>query len=204
LSVFPTYSDLAVFVAQPPEPLPSTPVVAWVGALQPVKDPRTFAEAWRQVAERVPEAEARIVGDGPMRDVMDELAAEFPERVQTFARLAPTEVARVLDESTVLALPSRSEGFGRVVVEAFVRGRGVVGSAVGGIADLVRDGENGLLVPSGDPAALAVALERVLGDPAVAARLSRGALVDGERLHLTVEEYADAVCDMVDRALTGS
>ena len=52
--------------------------------------------------------------------------------------------------ATVLVLPSRSEGLGRIVVEAFCRGRGVVGSRVGGIPDLVTDGESGILVSSGD------------------------------------------------------
>ena len=85
--------------------------------------------------------------------------------------MLPTEgVARALDDATTLVLPSRSEGMGRVLVEAFCRGRPAVASRVGGIVDLVRDGENGLLVPPQDPQALADALLRVLSDAAVAER----------------------------------
>ena len=66
--------------------------------------------------------------------------------------LAPEEVARRRRRATVLVLPSRREGMGRVVVEAFCRGRAVVGTRGGGIEDLVRDGENGVLVPPDDAA----------------------------------------------------
>jgi glycosyltransferase involved in cell wall biosynthesis len=95
-----------------------------------------------------------------------------------------------MDAATVLLLPSRSEGMGRVLVEAFCRGRPVVGSRVGGIVDLVRDGENGLLVPPESPAALADAIERVLADPALAERLAAGAHASIEGWTATPEEYA--------------
>ena len=75
------------------------------------------------------------------------------------------EVARELDRATCLVLPSRGEGMGRVVVEALCRGRPVVGSDSGGIRDLVTDGENGVLVRTGDAASLADGLARVLLDP---------------------------------------
>lgn len=201
LSTFPTYSDLGSFRALPLQPLPPTPTVAWVGMLQPVKDPATFADAWRLVAERLPEARATVVGDGPMRAAIDELCAEFPERVHAFPRLSPPEVARILDESTVLALPSRSEGLGRVVVEAFARGRPVVGSAVGGIQDLVEPEHSGLLVAPGDAAALADALIRVLSDRELAERLASGALAESDRFQWGPEQHAEAVREMVDRAI---
>jgi glycosyltransferase involved in cell wall biosynthesis len=200
-SIFATYSDLESFVAEPTKPLPQRPTMAWIGSLQPVKDPQTFADAWRTVAERLPDARAVIVGDGPLRPVVDALCEEFPERVRAIGRLSPPEVAELLDDSTVLALPSRSEGLPRVIMEAFARARPVVGADVGGIPDLVVPEKNGLLVGAGDSAALAAALERVLGDCSFAERLSEGALEDGRRFHLTLDEYADAVYDMVERAI---
>jgi glycosyltransferase involved in cell wall biosynthesis len=201
LSTFPTYTDLESFLAKPPKPLPDSPTVAWVGVLQRYKDPETFAAAWRLVAARVPGARAIVVGDGPLRAVIDQLCAEFPGQVEAFPRLSQPEVASVLDESTLLALPSASEGLGRVVIEAFARRRPVVGSAVGGIRDIVRPEHSGLLVPPGDATALADALVRVLSDRELAERLAAGGLADGKRFHWLPDEYADAVRQLVDRAL---
>jgi glycosyltransferase involved in cell wall biosynthesis len=79
---------------------------------------------------------------------------------------------------------------GRVVVEALCRGRPVVATRVGGIPDLVRDGENGLLVEPGDTAALAEALVRILGDRELAERLAARARESAEPWLATPEEYA--------------
>jgi glycosyltransferase involved in cell wall biosynthesis len=131
------------------------------------------------------------------------LAAELPGQVRWDESLSTPEVARALDGATFLVLPSRSEGLGRVVVEAFCRGRGVVGSRVGGIPDLVTDGETGLLVPPGDAVALAETLERVLTDRALAERLGAAARIAVEPWLTTPEEYARQVRDLVD-AVVGS
>jgi glycosyltransferase involved in cell wall biosynthesis len=112
-----------------------------------------------------------------------------------------TDVARLLDDCTVLALPSQSEGLPRVVMEAFARARPVVGTDVGGIPDLVRPEHNGLLVPPGDAHLLAEALRRILADRAFAERLGRAGHADLERSLQTPERYAAAVRRLVDRAL---
>ncbi len=130
--------------------------------LERYKGVDVLADAW-QLAR--PAATLRIVGSGSRASIVEGLGVQWDRS------LAPEEVARALDESTVLVLPSRSEGMGRVVVEAQCRGRPVIGSRVGGIPDLVRDGENGLLVEPEDPEALAQALVRVLSNPDLAARL---------------------------------
>ena len=95
-------------------------------------------------------------------------------------------------------LPSRSEGLGRVVVEAFCRGRGVVASRVGGIADIVDDGSTGLLVPSGDADALADALVRALSDRTLAERLGAAAHDAVQPWLATPEEYARRLRELVD------
>jgi len=93
-------------------------------------------------------------------------------------------------------LPSRSEGIGRVVIEAFLRGRPVIGSAVGGIRDLVADGENGLLVEP-QPEAIAEALVRLLGDREELERLAAGARRAGEAWLVAPEEYARRLRELV-------
>ena len=108
---------------------------------------------------------------------------------------------RALDQATVLVLPSRSEGLGRVVVEAFCRGRAVVGSRVGGIPDLVADGETGLLVPPEDAHALADVLVRALSDRPLAERLGAAARLAIEPWLATPEEYARDVRDLVERVV---
>ena len=86
--------------------------------------------------------------------------------------------------------PSRSEGMGRVVVEAFCRGRAVIGSRVGGIPDLVEDGVNGLLVEPGDERALSEALVRLLRDRELATRLGHAAHESSRRWLTTPKEFA--------------
>ena len=159
---FPAFMDLDPFLAQPPAPLPVRPQALFVGVLEPYKGIDVLAEAWRLAR---PDASLRIVGSGSRASIVEDLDVRWDRS------LTSAEVARALDESTVLVLPSRSEGMGRVVVEAQCRGRAVIGSRVGGIPDLVRDGENGLLVEPEDPEALAEALRRVLSDGELAARL---------------------------------
>jgi glycosyltransferase involved in cell wall biosynthesis len=204
VAIFPTYFDLGSFTADPPRPLPARPAVVWVGVLQRYKDPRLLAEAWRIVAPRCPGARLVVVGRGPLRNVIDELVHDFPIQVRAEPRLEPRELARLLDESTLLAMSSKSEGMGRVILEAFARGRPVVSPAVGGIQDLVEPDRNGLLVEPGNPEQLAAALIRVLSKPDLAERLAGGATRDGQRLQWTPEGYADAVREMVVQVLAGA
>jgi len=204
LANFPAFFDLESFVSEPPRPLPDEPAIAWIGALESSKDPRLLATAWRRVAEQMPDARLVVIGDGPLRPVVDELANELPEQVRAIRRLVPPDVARLLDESTALALSSRSEGLGRVIMEAFLRGRPVVAPAVGGIPDLVEPERNGLLVEPGDPEQLATALVRVLADRELATRLANRALEDARPYEWSAEGYADSLREMVDRALSES
>ncbi len=186
---FPAYMDLEPFLG-PPAPLPETPTVLFVGVLERYKAIDVLAAAWPAVRERVPDARLHVVGSGP-------LTPPTGEGVTWSRSLATAEVAAVLDAATLLVLPSRSEGMGRVLVEAFCRGRGVVASRVGGIPDLVRNGENGLLVEPDDPAALAAALTRVLGDPELALRLGRDAHAGAAAWTATPEEFAQRLRALV-------
>ncbi|HEX6702870.1 MAG TPA: glycosyltransferase family 4 protein [Gaiellaceae bacterium] len=197
--VFPAFMDLEPFEEPAVQPLPERPSALFVGVLELYKNVDGLADAWRLAAPRVPEATLRIVGRGSRADVVERLVAELPEQTTWTPALATDEVAAAMDAATALVLPSRSEGMGRVVVEALLRGRPVVGTRVGGIRDLVRDGENGMLVEPGDTAALADALVRVLSYPAFAEPLAARARPSVEPWLATPEEYAARLHALVTR-----
>jgi glycogen(starch) synthase len=190
-AVFPAFMDLEPFLV-PVVPLPERPRAVFIGVFEHYKGIEELAAAWREVATRLPAVTLHLVehGHGTQRAVVEQLVRDMPDRVEWSARLPSTGVAAALDAATVLVLPSRSEGMGRVLVEAFCRGRCVVGSKVGGIVDLVEDGVNGLLVPPEDPKALADAIHRVLADPGLAERLGAGARASAEAWTASPEEYA--------------
>jgi glycosyltransferase involved in cell wall biosynthesis len=196
---FPAYMDFDSFLQQPPRPLPEQPQALFVGVLERYKNVDGLARAWPLVAARLPEARLRLVGSGTLRPVVEQLVGESGGRVVWDARLSQTEISAVLDESTVLVLPSRSEGMGRVIVEAFCRARPVVGTRVGGIPDLVQDGVNGLLVEPGDTEGLGDALVRVLGDRELAERLSGAAQASAGLWSVSPEEFAGRLRSLVER-----
>jgi glycosyltransferase involved in cell wall biosynthesis len=199
-STFTAYSDLTAFTQHPVASLPATPTVLFVGALERYKNVEGLAAAWRLIARRVPEARLVIVGNGSQLDVVERLRGELPGRVEHEPWLEPPDVAAALDRATVLALPSYPEGLGRVVIEAFARGRAVVGTDGGGIPDLVTDGVEGFLVPPFDADALADRLERILRDPELASRLGAAAHARFAEWDTGPAELAAELRDLVERS----
>ena len=192
---FPAYVDLEAFTATPPKPLPDEPRALFVGVLERYKAVDVLAEAWRRVSGSEP---LTLVGEGTLRPLVEQLARDDP-RVAWTPRLAPDEVARALDDATVLLLPSRSEGLPRVAIEALCRGRPIVGARAGGIPDIVEDGVNGILVEPDDAAALAAAIERVLADRELAERLGRGAHASAALWTMAPQEFARRIRSLVER-----
>lgn len=196
---FPAYMDFDSFLQSPPRPLPARPRALFVGVLERYKNVDGLADAWRRVAVQVPSARLQLVGSGTLQPVVEQLVRDLPEQTAWTVRLTQDEVSAALDDSSLLVLPSRSEGMGRVIVEAFCRARPVVASRVGGIPDLVEDGVNGLLVPPGDTDALAEALVRLLTDGALAGRLSEGARSSAGFWSISPEEFASRLRALVER-----
>jgi glycosyltransferase involved in cell wall biosynthesis len=191
---FPAFMDLEPFT-RPLAALPDEPTALFVGVLEAYKNVDGLAEAWRRAAPRVPGARLRIVGRGSRAAVVKALARA--PGVSWDAELAPSAIADAMDDAWVLVLPSRSEGMGRVLVEAFCRGRGVVGTRAGSIPNLVTDDATGLLVEPDDPAALAEALVRVLADRSLAERLGARAHAAAAPWLQTPEEYARRIRELV-------
>lgn len=122
----------------------------------------------------------RVVGDGPMRPALESKAAGLGigHRVVFDGLLGGDVLARRFAECDAFVLPAVAdakgdvEGLGVVLIEALSYGKPVIASAAGGIVDIVRDGDTGLLVPPGDAAALASAIMRYVDDPQLAAKLA--------------------------------
>ncbi len=195
VGVFPTYSDLGAFTG-PVTPVPDAPRAIFVGVLERYKNVEGLADAWRAVTRRVPDAELHLVSSGTQAEVAQALVREG---ARWDRRLEPPELARAVDDARVLLLPSNAEGLGRVVIEAFLRGRPVVATRVGGIPDIVEHDVNGLLVERGDTSGLADAISRVLTDGELAKRLGEAGRAGVERWVATPEQYAENVRAMVQR-----
>ncbi len=163
-----------------------------VGTLHEVKGQGHLVEACRLLSAEGVNVTLRLVGDGPDRPALEQAIATagLQDRVVLAGPRTREEVAADLASSDVLVAPSvptkqgRREGIPVVLMEAMCSGLPVVASGISGIPELVDDGWNGLLVPPGDPAALARALRRL----ALSASLRRRLGAEGRR---TVERGFD-------------
>jgi phosphatidyl-myo-inositol dimannoside synthase len=138
-----------------------------------------MVRAMSRVRARVPEARWVVIGEGPLRRTIEQLARAqgLGDSVRFLGAVSDEERARWLRHATVLAMPSRlpagdtGEGFGIVYLEAGAYGKPVLAGNVGGAPDAVVDGTTGLLVDPTDPPAVAEGLVRLLLDGELAARL---------------------------------
>ncbi|HEY7462750.1 MAG TPA: glycosyltransferase family 4 protein [Gemmatimonadota bacterium] len=150
-------------------------VVGGVGRLGEQKAFHVLLDAVPRLLAAEPRTRVLIVGDGPQRAALEARARRLGvDRAVTFTGYLadPLPAYRAFD---VFVLPSVDEGFGIVFLEAMAMGVPVIGTRVVGSVDAVEDGVTGLLVPSGDPAALGEAVQRVLSDAELARRLATAA-----------------------------
>ena len=190
----------AVDVSSAPQAAPEhekAQIVA-VGRLKPPKDFLTLLRALAVLPRGT--FEAVIVGDGPDRTRLareiDELGIE--ESVQLLGERS--DVPALLAESDVFVLSSKSEGLPVSVLEAMAAGLPTVASRVGGVPELVADGEQGLLVPPGDVGALAAALARLIAEPATRRRLGDAARARAEA-QFGLEPFRQAHVELYSREL---
>ncbi|HSB67760.1 MAG TPA: glycosyltransferase family 4 protein [Candidatus Methylomirabilis sp.] len=169
----PSGIDLARLTAAAPRRFPAHgPIVGTVARLAPVKGHRFLLEAMPGILQSCPEARFVFVGEGEARPALEEQARHLGlgERIifTGFREDAPALLAGM----DLFVLPSLNEGMGRVLVMAMALGKPIVATRVGGVPELLGDGEAGILVPPGDSAALAEAVTTLLRDPARAAALA--------------------------------
>jgi len=180
--VIPSGVDLPPQIGDEAEP----PEILYAGRLSPEKGVLELVEAAKGLR-------LVVAGDGPLRDRVP-MARGFVQH---------DELQRLFARAAIVACPSRREGFGVACLEAMAHGRPVVATGVGGLRDLVVDGETGIVVPPRDPVALRSALERLLGDPQLRRRLGAAgrerarAEFSWERVtDETLAAYAEAVGTM--------
>jgi phosphatidyl-myo-inositol dimannoside synthase len=165
-------------------------IVLAVGRFVPRKGHETLVRAWPRVLESHPRALLVMAGQGPEISPVARLARALGvrDRVLLPGRLDDDHIRGLYALCDVFSLPTGTgpggqvEGFGLVFVEAGSYGKPVVAGRSGGVEDAVVDGETGILVPPEDPDAVADALLRLLGDPALAARMGAAGRDRAERL----------------------
>lgn len=165
-----------------PAPAPRVPGrVLFVGRLVEKKGLPHLLRAFRSVQDSVPGAELIVAGDGPLREQMENLAAELNVRARFTGVQTPDEVLRHMRTAAVLAAPSivtgrgDAEGLPITIMEALATGLPVVAFPSGGSAEGVHDGVTGRLLPAGDEPALASALTELLLDEATRSRMGMAA-----------------------------
>lgn len=145
-----------------------------VGRLVSVKGHGVLLAAIARVAESGASVTATIVGDGPRRAALEQLARQLGigDLVRFAGSVGQDDIARYYEQADVFCLPSFSEGLPVVLLEAMAAGVPVVASRIAGIPELIEDGRSGLLVPPGRADLLADALRSLLVDPGRRAELA--------------------------------
>jgi glycosyltransferase involved in cell wall biosynthesis len=192
--------DAADAAVSDPLPAAGRPRVLFVGRLVTRKDPLAAVDA---VARATVEASLVVVGDGPLAPAVHRQAGRrgILRRVHVTGLVPPSVVRAHLAHADLVVVPSVSEVLGTVVIEAMAAGVPVVATTVGGLPEVVVDGETGVLVPPRDPRALATAVDRLLGDPVArrwmgAAAAERAAGFDWPAL---APQVRDLYAEVLDR-----
>jgi glycosyltransferase involved in cell wall biosynthesis len=162
----------------------SAVTVLTVGRLDAIKGQDKVLRAMAKLTTKFPSLRCEIIGEGDNRPRLMEIARELgiEEKVDMLGIKSRREVAEAMRRCTVFALPSRQEALGCVFLEAMATARPVIASQGEGISEIIRHGENGLLVESNNPQQLTESLSMLLEDASLRNRLGdegRKTIVEG-------------------------
>ncbi len=173
---------------------PGTKLVAFVGRLAFHKGVGFFVDAAEAVIRRLPNTRFVMVGEGPMEAELNRRAKKPPLTGGLSIAGQRDDAVAIIAAADLFVLPSLSEGLPLTLLEAAMCGRAMVATDVGGVSEVVREGETGLLVPPRDAVALALAMERLLENEAI--RVGMGAAA---RLLWRQEFTAEKMVDRMER-----
>jgi glycosyltransferase involved in cell wall biosynthesis len=143
-------------------------IVGFAGRLETRKGVLDLLDAWPAIAQAQPHAYLVLAGRGPLEAQVAERARQLDRALFLGYR---DDVASLLQRCHIVAMPSHWEGFGLVAAEALAAGKPVVATQTSSLPEIVRDGQEGLLVPVRQPRALTAALQRLIADPQLRAQL---------------------------------
>ncbi len=173
VALAPNGRDPEVFHPPDRQREPDLPVVLFVGALTPGKRPGRFIEVVARLRAQGTPVRAVLIGDGPLRDVVAEPAAEAGVELRG-SRLDVAEQMRGADVFVFCSRPA-GEGMPGVLIEAGMSGLPVVATSVPGVTSIVEDGETGFVVPVDDVSAMVAATTSLVVDPELRLRMGRAA-----------------------------
>jgi glycosyltransferase involved in cell wall biosynthesis len=150
-------------------------LVGIVGRLFPIKNHRLFLDAAALMARQELAARFVIIGDGALRQEMEQYAHALDIAERVIFTGWRHDLPRIYADLDVLAVTSNNEGTPVSAIEAMAAGCPVVATRVGGLPDLINDGETGYLVPPGDAQAVSAAMLRLLREPEMARRMGQTA-----------------------------
>jgi sugar transferase (PEP-CTERM/EpsH1 system associated) len=181
-------------------------IVGTVGRMAPIKDQLTLARAFITVLAEQPALRDRLrlvlVGEGPLRVQAQALLEEAGVAPLAWLPGERRDVPAIMRGLHAFVLPSLGEGISNTILEAMACGLPVLATRVGGNAELVADGDSGIIVPSDDPRSMAAALAALAADPAKAAAMGRLGRQRVEQ-HFSLTAMVDRYEDLYQRQLQG-
>jgi glycosyltransferase involved in cell wall biosynthesis len=171
--------------------------IGCVARMRVEKGQRTLIEAFAEVVKMNPAAQLLMIGDGPDKLVLLQLAEDLcvNQNVIWLGRLAQDEVYKLYGLMDVVVVPSLFEGFGLTAAEAMAAGLPVIASNIDGLAEVVKHGETGFLFPAGDSEALSAALVQMLNNPDLAKQYGRNGQ-DRVQRNFMIEQFSVSILEL--------
>lgn len=169
--------DIEEFKSTKPEPIPEIKendnVITFVGELHKRKGIQYLIQAFKQL--QIPNKKLLIVGSGPHKDFFTKLANNNPN-IHFLGRRS--DIFNILQKSTIFVLPSKREAFGLVLLEAMAANTPIIGSSTGGIKEIIKNNENGLLFENENTNDLTEKIEKLINNKDLQQKLTKNASED--------------------------